>query len=357
MIFSPVIRSSVFPASCRLSVAPMLDWTDRHCRFFLRQISRGVGLYTEMITTGALLHGDPERHLDFSPEEHPLALQLGGSDPAELAACARMASDWGYSEINLNVGCPSGRVQNGRFGACLMAEPGLVAECVAAMREVSPLPVTVKHRLGIDQLDSDEALRNFVSTVAMAGCDGFIVHARKAWLKGLNPRENREIPPLQYQRVHQLKMDFPDLRILLNGGVETLDAAEQALDWADGVMMGRAAYHNPWLLAEADRRIFGHRGGKVDRGQVVRGMYEYLERMGSRGVRVNHVTRHMLGLYHGQPGARRWRRLLGEGACAADAKPELLLRALAEMEELAQEHKGCAGANSPARPQVAGPAP
>lgn len=244
-----------------LAVAPMLDWTDRYCRYFLRQISRHTLLYTEMVTTGALLHRDPARFLDFDADEHPLALQLGGSDPDELAACTRLATQWGYDEVNLNVGCPSDRVQSGRFGACLMAEPALVGDCVAAMCAATDRPVTVKHRIGIDDRDSYDELTRFVATVAESGCETFIVHARKAWLQGLSPKQNREVPPLQYAVVHRLKADFPHLAIVINGGFKTLDQVEQQLTQVDGVMIGREAYQNPWLLAEADRRLFDPRPG------------------------------------------------------------------------------------------------
>jgi len=248
----------------RLAVAPMLDWTDRHFRWLVRRITRRTLLYTEMVTTGALLHGgDRERFLGFDEDEHPVALQLGGADPRELAACARLGAERGYDEINLNVGCPSDRVQSGRFGACLMAEPALVADCVKAMRDAIDVPVTVKHRIGIDERDSYHALCDFVGTVAAAGCDAFVVHARKAWLSGLSPKENRSVPPLRYDVVHRLKRDFPGLTIVLNGGIESLDAAQAQLAHVDGVMLGRAAYHDPWVLAEADEQIFGLRSARA----------------------------------------------------------------------------------------------
>ena len=243
--------------SRKLSIAPMLDWTDRFERYFLRLITRHTLLYTEMITTGALLHGDRERFLRFDPAEHPVALQLGGSDPQALAACARLAEERGYDEVNLNLGCPSDRVQSGRFGACLMAEPELVGECMAAMMAAVKIPITIKSRIGIDHQDSYEELTAFVAKVAEAGCHTFIVHARKTWLQGLSPKENREIPPLHYERVHQLKQDFPQLEITINGGIKTLDEAEEQLRHVDGVMIGREAYHNPWILAEADQRLYG----------------------------------------------------------------------------------------------------
>ena len=290
----------------------MLDWTDRHFRYFVRRITRHTLLYTEMVTTGALLHGDRERFLAFHDDEHPVALQLGGSEPRELAACARLGVERGYDEINLNVGCPSDRVQHGRFGACLMAEPGLVADCVKVMRDAVDLPVTVKHRIGIDERDSYDALCDFVGSVAEAGCDAFIVHARKAWLSGLSPRENRTVPPLRYDVVHRLKRDFPALPIVINGGIESLDAAAAQLARVDGVMIGRAAYHDPWLLAEADQRIFGAAPFRRSRCEVVEAMLVYIEAEAANGVPINHVTRHMLGLFHGVPGARAWRRTLSE---------------------------------------------
>ena len=315
--------------SRRLSVAPMLDWTDRWCRYFHRLLSRHTLLYTEMVTTGALLHGDTPRFLDFFDEEHPVALQLGGSDPGQLARCARLGEEWGYDEINLNLGCPSDRVQSGRFGACLMAEPALVAECVGAMLEAVEIPVTVKHRLGIDHLDSYDRLAHFVDTLASAGCRTFIVHARKAWLEGLSPKENREVPPLHYERVYRLKQDFPELEIVINGGVLTLDEALLHLRQVDGVMIGRAAYHQPWLLAGADRLIFGTGEHPGDRHRVVERMLPLVERECARGVPLKRITRHMLGLFHGQPGAKRWRRYLSENAHLPGAGPEVLERALA----------------------------
>lgn len=321
------------PLDRRLSVAPMLDWTDRHYRYFARQISQHTVLYTEMVTTGALLHGDRERFLRFHPAEHPLALQLGGSDPADLAACARLGADRGYDEINLNVGCPSDRVQSGRFGACLMAEPGLVAECVAAMSEAVQIPVTVKHRIGIDHQDSYEALHRFVEVVAGAGCESFIVHARKAWLQGLSPKENREIPPLRYAWVHRLKQDFPRLEIILNGGILDLDAAEQQLAQTDGVMIGREAYHNPWILAAADARIFGAPPALKNRDQVAAAMFEYAQEEAERGTRPAAISRHILGLYHAQPGGRVWRRHLSEQAPRKGAGPEVIADALAALRD------------------------
>ncbi len=312
------------PLDRRLSVAPMLDWTDRHCRYFLRLITRRTLLYTEMVTTGALIHGDRERHLGFDPAEHPLALQLGGSSPADLAACARMAEDRGYDEINLNVGCPSDRVQNGRFGACLMAEPVLVAECVAAMKAAVALPVTVKTRIGIDHRDSYEDLTGFVAAVTAAGCDALIVHARKAWLQGLSPRENREVPPLRYDVVERLKADFPALPIAINGGVTTLAQARALLERLDGVMIGREAYQNPWVLAEADRVIFGDLDPAPSGHGVLEDYIPYVEQNLSAGIPLNVMTRHMLGLFQGRRGARAWRRHLSERAHLPGAGIEVL---------------------------------
>ena len=319
--------------SHRLSVAPMMDWTDRHDRYFLRLISKRKQLYTEMVTIGAILHGDRPKHLDFSKEEHPVVLQLGGSEPEKLAECARIAEQWGYDEINLNVGCPSDRVQNGMFGACLMAKPDLVARCVEAMRGATRLPVTVKHRLGIDDLDSYELLTQFVRTVHGGGCDTFIVHARKAFLQGLSPKENRDIPPLRYELVRQLKTDFPHLTIVLNGGVKSLEDARAHLEWADGVMIGREAYQNPYMLAQADALIFGEQHPAPTRRQVVEALMPYVEELLSRGGHLSWVTRHILGLFAGLPGARGWRRVLSERACKPGAGMEVLRDALAQVPE------------------------
>lgn len=298
----------------RLSVAPMLDWTDRHCRYFLRLISKRTLLYTEMVTTGALLHGDRERFLRFDPAEHPVALQLGSSDPADLACCARMGEDKGFDEINMNLGCPSNRVQFGRFGACLMAEPALVAACMAAMKSRVSVPVTAKTRIGIDDRDSYEELCELVAALVEAGCDALIVHARKAWLQGLSPKENREIPPLRYEVVQRLKEDFPTLPIAINGGITSLGQAKSQLRDLDGVMIGRAAYQNPWLLASADREIFGDEHPIPTRHQVLESFIPYVERELEIGVPLNAMTRHILGLFQGQPGARRWRRAISENA-------------------------------------------
>jgi tRNA-dihydrouridine synthase A len=292
----------------------MMEWTDRHCRYFLRLLSRRTFLYTEMVTAEAVLYGDRARVLGFSPEEHPVGLQLGSSDPNKLAEAARIGADFGYDEINLNVGCPSDRVQSGRFGACLMAEPELAAECVAAMRASVPVPVTVKCRIGIDDQDGESSLDQFVATVAEAGCRTFIVHARKAWLKGLSPKENRDVPPLDYGRVHRLKAVRPELEIVLNGGIESLAAAEAQLPHVNGVMLGRAAYADPYLLAEIDRTLFGSDETPPSRLEVLDLFMPYVETELAKGMRLNQMTRHILGLFHGQPRARAFRRHLAEHA-------------------------------------------
>ncbi|HVS56562.1 MAG TPA: tRNA dihydrouridine(20/20a) synthase DusA [Casimicrobiaceae bacterium] len=321
--------------SHRLCTAPMMDWTDRHCRFFLRLVSPRAFLYTEMVTTGALVHGDVAHHLDFDPGEHPLGLQLGGSDPQALAHCARLGEAWGYDEINLNVGCPSERVQTGSFGACLMADPAQVADCVKAMRDAVSVPITVKHRTGIDDVDEYAFVRDFVGTVADAGATAFIVHARNAILKGLSPKENREIPPLKYSFVHQLKRDFPALTIVINGGIATHDAIALELAEVDGVMLGRVAYHHPYFLAEADGYCSGLGTPQRSRAEVVEALLPYAETQLARGVGLRAITRHVLGLYHGAPGARAWRRVLSDSVLLKSAGPELLLTALREVEPLA----------------------
>jgi len=318
------------PAAHRLCTAPMMDWSDRHCRYFFRQLAPHARLYTEMVGTGALLHGDPARHLDFDAAEHPLALQLGGSEPDDLARCAALAARWGYDEINLNVGCPSERVQKGAFGACLMAEPRLVAECLRALRDASGCAVSVKHRTGIDRVESYAFLRDFVGCVADAGCTIFIVHARNAWLKGLSPKENRDVPPLRYDFVQRLKREFPALTIVLNGGLTDLAAIEAQLQDVDGVMLGRAAYHDSWLLAQADTQLFGARARS--RAEVVQAMRAYAERQRAQGVALRQIARHMLGLYHGMPRARLWRRLLSDAARLAANDPALLSEALEHVE-------------------------
>jgi tRNA-dihydrouridine synthase A len=288
----------------------MMDWTDRHCRYFHRLITRRTRLYTEMVTTGALLHGDVPRHLDFNAEEHPLALQLGGSEPQDLATCARLAQQWGYDEVNLNCGCPSERVQRGAFGACLMAEAVLVGDCVDAMRQACTVPVTVKHRIGIDRIESYDFVRDFVGTVhRRGGCQVFIVHARNAWLKGLSPKENREVPPLRYDLVYQLKRDFPELTIVLNGGVATNAQIEEHLHHLDGVMVGRQAYHQPWLMADWDQRFLGAQHPPPTADAVEAQMVTYLEAVAQQGRGWGHASRHLVGLRHGQAGARRWRQV------------------------------------------------
>lgn len=338
-------------SQARFSVAPMMDWTDRHCRVFHRLLSQHALLYTEMVTTGALMHGDVPRHLDYSDVEHPVALQLGGSEPADMAAAARLGQDWGYDEINMNVGCPSDRVQRGTFGACLMAEPGLVADNVAAMRDAVSIPVTVKCRIGIDDQDSEAALTDFVGQVSeKGGCSRFIIHARKAWLQGLSPKENRDIPPLDYGRVARLKQQFPLLHVGINGGVLDLDTARfllregpepegvgesegdrLGLGPLDSVMIGRAAYQNPWLLAEADALIFGQpvASAPESRHAVIEAFLPYLEAQCARGVPLHAMTRHILGLFNGQPGARLWRRYISENAPSRTAGSEVVRQALA----------------------------
>ncbi|MEP4192289.1 MAG: tRNA dihydrouridine(20/20a) synthase DusA [Sneathiella sp.] len=314
-----------------ISIAPMLDWTDRHDRYFLRLITSKALLYTEMVTTGAILFGDEARHLDFDAAEQPVALQLGGSDPEALAKCAKIAEGYGYQEINLNVGCASDRVQNGRFGACLMGEPKTVADCVAAMRGATSLPVTVKNRIGIDDLDSYQHLVDFTGTVKEAGCETFIIHARKAWLTGLSPKENRTIPPLDYPRVYQLKKDFPDLEIILNGGITTLEEIDAHLENVDGVMVGREAYQNPYFLAAIDKRYFGLSDKAPERQDVIRNILPYIEREMEKGVPLKSITRHMLGLFQGRPGAKAWRRHISENAHLKDATPDVLTEAAAKV--------------------------
>jgi tRNA-dihydrouridine synthase A len=316
----------------RLCIAPMMDWTDRHCRYFLRLITPHARLYTEMITTGALLHGDIARHLDFDRAEHPLALQLGGSDPEALASCARLGARWGYDEINLNVGCPSERVQTGSFGACLMAEPALVADCVKAMRDAVTVLVTVKHRIGLDANQDYAFVRDFVGTVAAAGASAFIVHARNAMLKGLSPKENREIPPLRYDVVHRLKRDFPDVAIVINGGIASSDDVARELEHVDGVMPGRIAYHHPYVLAQLDTLCFGGSFRARSRAEIVEALIPYAQAQLMRGVSLRAIVRHILGLYHGAPGARAWRRMLSDAALLQAGSPELLLAALREVE-------------------------
>lgn len=305
----------------------MLDWTDRHCRFFHRLLTRRARLYTEMVTTGALLHGDVARHLDFDSAEHPVALQLGGSEPADLARCARLGERWGYDEINLNCGCPSERVQRGAFGACLMAEPALVADCVKAMVDAVSVPVTVKHRIGIDRVESYDFVRDFVGTVAEAGCRVFIVHARNAWLKGLSPKENREVPPLRYELVHRLRRELPGLVIVINGGIADAPAVHRELALVDGVMIGRQAYHDPWWLASWDATWYGEPDRGLTREAVEAEMVAYMAReQAARGTPWHAVARHMLGLYNGLPGARRWRQVWSDHRLKALPPAEVMRR-------------------------------
>ncbi|MBB3711022.1 tRNA-dihydrouridine synthase A [Limimaricola variabilis] len=324
-------------SAARLSVAPMMDWTDRHCRHLHRLLSRRALLYTEMVTAPAVMHGDRERLLGFAPSEHPVALQLGGSDPAELREATRVGADFGYDEINLNCGCPSDRVQSGAFGAVLMTRPELVAECCAEMIAASPVEVTVKCRIGVDEQEPEEVLPRFLETVAAAGVTRFTIHARKAWLQGLSPKENRDIPPLDYDLVMQMKRDFPQLHLSVNGGIATLDAAEDFLAAGlDGVMIGRAAYHQPAdILCAADRRIWGE-GEDSAPEAAVREMLPYIEAHLTGGGRLHQVTRHMLGLFAGRPGARGWRRVLSEGASRPGAGPELVREGLGRIEDLQQ---------------------
>ncbi len=333
---TPGITAAPVQPSRRLSVAPMMDWTDRHCRVFHRQITRHTWLYTEMVTTGALVYGDVERHLRYDDVEHPIALQLGGSDPADLAKSAKLGEQSGYDEINLNCGCPSERVQKGAFGACLMNEPQLVADCVKAMRDAVSIDVTVKHRIGIDYDEEYGFVRDFVGTIADAGCKTFIVHARNAVLKGLSPKENREIPPLRYAVAYQLKREFPELEILINGGIKTDDEIALHLEHVDGVMLGREAYHNPWTMADWDRRFYGDEAGRPrSRVEVLEAMIPYIEEQlrlyGPLGLKLNSITRHMLGLMQGLPGARSFRQTLSDSKKLALGDARLLLEAAARM--------------------------
>lgn len=332
----PSIHSATtLERSRRFSVAPMMDWTDRHCRFLHRLLTRHSLLFTEMVNSGAIVHGDTERHLRFHETEHPVALQLGGSDPAELAKASAIAGTFGYDEINLNVGCPSDRVQSGRFGACLMAEPDLVATCVRAMRDATDRPVTVKCRIGIDDQDIEESLDRFADAMVEAGVDALYVHARKAWLQGLSPKENRTIPPLDYPRVHRLAKRLAPVPTMINGGIETLDQTMEHLDHMDGVMLGRAAYHNPMLLAEVDARVFGDSHPARDLAGIMALMADYAEGELQAGVRLNNIARHMLGLANGRPGARQFRQILSVDACRPKAGPEVFARALAAVKDRA----------------------
>lgn len=310
------------------TLAPMMEWSDRHCRYFWRQLTEHAVLYTEMVTTGAILHAGPERFLPYNDEEHPVALQLGGSNAKELGQCAKIAEDWGYDEVNINCGCPSDRVQNGHFGACLMANPALVADCVKSMMDHCNIPVTVKHRIGIDDMESYQEMVDFVAPIAEAGCSTFIVHARKAWLQGLSPKENREIPPLNYEMVYQLKRDFPELEIILNGGLNSLEHCEEPLKHVDGVMLGRAAYQTPYILAEADQRYYGETNKAIkSRDQVLLDFIPYIEKQLSQGAKLNHMTRHILGLFQGQPGAKLFRRHISQKAHLRGAGIEVLEQA------------------------------
>jgi tRNA-dihydrouridine synthase A len=312
----------------RICIAPMMDRTDRHFRYFIRLISRHVRLYTEMITTGALIHGDRDRILAFDETEHPVAVQLGGSDPRELAECTRLCADYGYDEVNLNVGCPSERVQSGTFGACLMNDPQRVADCVAAMRAGDDIAVTVKCRTGVDERDSYDELVEFIDTVRATGCRDFIIHARKAWLSGLSPKENREIPPLDYAMVHSIKRDFPDLNVVINGGFTDLHQIRRQLENVDGVMIGRAVYADPYMLAEADALLDGNTSVPISRTDVLRALLPYVERELASGTRLSHITRHILGLFQHQPGARRFRRWISENAYKPTAGVEVLVKAI-----------------------------
>ena len=317
----------------RFSVAPMMDWTSRHCRYFHRILTKHTLLYTEMVTTGALLHGETERFLRFDDTEHPVALQLGGSDPAALGKCATLAEERGYDEVNLNCGCPSDRVQNGAFGACLMLNPALVADCVSAMRDACQIPITVKCRIGVDDQDDDEGLQTFARHMQSAGCGTLVVHARKAWLKGLSPKQNREVPPLNYERVYRLKADFPDLEIVINGGIDSIERSSEMLTNVDGVMMGRAAYQNPWLLASADSALFGKEAAVTERLEVIHALIPYIEKELAQGARLSSICRHILGLFQGVPGAKRFKRILSEKGQGSDVGVEILLDAIAHFEQ------------------------
>ena len=319
----------------QISIAPMMDCTDRHDRYFLRLIAPHVLLYTEMITTNALIHGDYPRLLAYDSLEHPIALQLGGSEPKSLAHCARLGEEFGYDEINLNVGCPSDRVKSGRFGACLMLEPQLVGDCIAAMREVVQIPVTVKCRIGVDNDDSYEQLVSFIQTIAKTGCDVFIIHARKAWLNGLSPKQNREIPPLRYDVVRQLKNDFPHITIISNGGIKTIEDIKRHLAHVDGVMIGREAYSNPYFLAEIEKTIFASEESVISRHDIVMQFLPYVAQQLKQNIKLSNMTRHILGLFQGQKGARIWRRHLSENAYDHHADTEVIREALRKREEIA----------------------
>lgn len=326
---TPSSTTQTTPASLsrRFTLAPMMDWSDRHCRYFWRLMSKHSVLYTEMVTSGALIHGDRERFLQFNPEEQPVALQLGGHDPKDLAACAKMAEDWGYDEVNLNCGCPSDRVQNGMIGACLMAHPQKVADALKSMQDAVGIPVTVKHRIGIDDMDDYQGLEDFVMAQADIGCTTFVVHARKAWLQGLSPKENRDKPPLNYQRVYKLKAEHPELEIIINGGITTIEQSLEHLKHVDGVMVGREAYSNPYLLAEVDSAIYGDHTPTLTRGEVIEAFMTYIEREIAKGTRLHHMTRHVLGMYQGVKGAKQFRRHISENAYKDNAGAEVLEKA------------------------------
>ncbi|MEC9255519.1 MAG: tRNA dihydrouridine(20/20a) synthase DusA [Pseudomonadota bacterium] len=312
----------------RFSTAPMMDWSDKHCRYFWRQLTKDTLLYTEMVTTGALIHGNRDRFLEYNDIEHPIALQLGGSNPSELATCSRYAEEWGYDEVNLNVGCPSDRVQNNMIGACLMAHPQLVADCIKAMQDSTSIDVTIKHRIGIDDQDSYEHMRDFVATVAETGCKTFIVHARKAILQGLSPKENREVPPLRYDDVYRLKQEFPDLEIIINGGIKTHKQIAEIMPHVDGVMLGREAYQNPSVLIDADELYFGKPANTESAKDAVRALYPYIETLLAKGAPLHYVSRHILGLFNGQRGARLFRRYLSERAHLRESGIQVLEEAL-----------------------------
>lgn len=318
----------------RFTLAPMMEWSTTDCRTFWRFLTKKAVVYSEMVTSGALLHGDKKRFLQFNEIEHPIALQLGGSNPKDLAKCAKIAQDWGYDEINLNCGCPSDRVQNGMIGAVLMSHPSVVADCIAAMQNAVDIPVTVKHRIGIDEMDDYEGMLNFVDQIAATGCDTFIVHARKAWLKGLSPKENREIPPLNYDNVIRLKQERPQLEIIINGGIKTLEQSQTLLQHVDGVMLGREAYSNPYLLAEVDQKIYGCDTPTPSRQEVMEKFIVYCEQELSKGAKLNHLTRHILGLYQGLPGAKQFRRVISEQAHKPNAGIEVVFNALNALYEI-----------------------
>ena len=321
----------------------MMDWTDRHCRYFHRLLAPSALLYTEMVTTGAIIHGDADRFLAYNPEEQPVALQLGGSEPEDLAACARIAQQRGYDEVNLNVGCPSDRVQRGRFGACLMLEPDLVKDCMSSMLDAVDIPVTIKTRLGVDDHYSYQYMSDFVGRVAESGCSVFIMHARKAILAGLSPKQNRDVPPLHYDWVYRLKQESPGLQVTINGGIDSVEMVKNQLDHVDGVMLGRAAYHTPWLLAVCQQQFFEKQMIKT-REDIIESMNQYIERQVSRGVAVKHISRHLLGLFQGLPGAKAWRRYLSENAYRDDNNTELLNHALAAMKIAAGQSRGAEAA-------------